>query len=130
MTIVAIFAPASFMSGIAGQFFKQFGITVSALVLFSLLAARLVTPMLAAYFLKAHHQPGKPPGGCCSIYVRLVTWSVRHYFVTVFVGFLLFAASIWSVGLLSRASCRHKIPLDRFSPSNFRPARNCLIQKE
>jgi multidrug efflux pump subunit AcrB len=43
LTIVAIFAPASFMSGIAGQFFKQFGITVSALVLFSLLAARLVT---------------------------------------------------------------------------------------
>ena len=50
LTIVAIFAPASFMPGIAGQFFKQFGITVSVQVLFSLLAARLITPMLAAYF--------------------------------------------------------------------------------
>ena len=62
LTIVAIFAPASFMSGIAGQFFKQFGITVSVQVLFSLLAARLVTPMLAAYFLQPHTHVEKPPG--------------------------------------------------------------------
>jgi multidrug efflux pump subunit AcrB len=93
LTIVAIFAPASFMSGIAGQFFKQYGITVSALVLFSLLSARLVTPMLAAYFLRPHHQPEKPPARLLSTYVRLVTWSVRPYFVTVFAGLLLFAAS-------------------------------------
>jgi multidrug efflux pump subunit AcrB len=64
LTIVAIFAPASFMSGIAGQFFKQFGTTVSALVLFSLLSARLVTPMLAAYFLRPHHQAEKRRGDC------------------------------------------------------------------
>ena len=102
LTIVAIFAPASFMSGIAGQFFKQFGITVSALVLFSLLSARLVTPMLAAYFLRPHHQPEKPPGRLSKAYVRLVTWSVQHHFVTVFTGLLLFAVSIWSVGLLSK----------------------------
>src|SRR5204862_7463501 len=51
LSIAAIFAPASFMSGIAGQFFKQFGITVSVQVFFSLLAARFVTPVLAAYFL-------------------------------------------------------------------------------
>ncbi len=55
LTIVAIFTPASFMPGIAGQFFKQFGITVSVQVLFSLLAARLITPMLAAYFLAPSH---------------------------------------------------------------------------
>ena len=54
LTIIAIFAPASFMSGIAGQFFKQFGITVSVQVFFSLLAARFVTPVLAAYFMKDH----------------------------------------------------------------------------
>ena len=51
LTIVAIFLPASFMTSIAGQFFKQFGLTVSVQVLFSLLCARLITPMLAAYFL-------------------------------------------------------------------------------
>src|SRR5437763_968463 len=62
LTIIAIFAPASFMSGIAGQFFKQFGITVSVQVFFSLLAARLVTPMLAAYFLKHSNHQEPPPG--------------------------------------------------------------------
>ncbi len=102
LTIVAIFAPASFMSGIAGQFFKQFGITVSALVLFSLLAARLVTPMLAAYFLLPNHQAEKPPGRLLRTYVHLVSWLVRHYVVTVFVGLLLFATSIGSVRLLSK----------------------------
>jgi multidrug efflux pump subunit AcrB len=102
LTIVAIFAPASFMPGIAGQFFKQFGITVSVQVLFSLVAARLVTPMLAAYFLRPHHGDVKPPGRILRAYVSLLTWSVRHYFVTVATGFLLFAASIWSIGLLSK----------------------------
>lgn len=102
LTIVAIFVPASFMPGIAGQFFKQFGITVSALVLFSLLSARLVTPMLSAYFLKAQQRPEKPPGPLLNAYVRLVTWSVRHHYATVFVGLLLFAASISSVLLLSK----------------------------
>ena len=83
LTIVAIFVPASFMSGIAGQFFKQFGITVSVQVLFSLLAARLVTPMLAAYFLQDHPHEDPPPGRILRAYTRLVTWSVRHYFITV-----------------------------------------------
>src|SRR2546423_13875583 len=79
LTIVAIFAPASFMSGVAGQFFKQFGITVSVQVLFSLLAARLVTPMLAAYFLRAHPHAEKPPGKMLQFYTRIARLSVQHY---------------------------------------------------
>src|SRR6185312_11913 len=77
LTIVAIFAPASFMSGVAGQFFKQFGITVSVQVLFSLLAARLVTPMLAAYFLKPEVKAEKEGGRLLTRYTQIVTWSVR-----------------------------------------------------
>ncbi|MGD0848380.1 efflux RND transporter permease subunit [Bradyrhizobium sp.] len=100
LTIIAIFAPASFMSGIAGQFFKQFGITVSVQVFFSLLAARFVTPVLAAYFLKDHAHDDPPPGRVLQAYTRLVTWSVRHYFITVLIGFGIFAASIWSITLL------------------------------
>jgi multidrug efflux pump subunit AcrB len=99
-TIIAIFAPASFMSGIAGQFFKQFGITVSVQVFFSLLAARFVTPVLAAYFLKGDPHPAPPPGRVLRTYTALVTWSVDHYFVTVLIGFGIFAASIWSIHLL------------------------------
>ena len=100
LTIIAIFAPASFMSGIAGQFFKQFGITVSVQVFFSLLAARFVTPVLAAYFLKDHPHDDPPPGRILQGYTKLVTWSVKHYYITVLVGFGIFAASIWSITLL------------------------------
>lgn len=100
LTIIAIFAPASFMSGIAGQFFKQFGITVSVQVFFSLLAARFVTPVLAAYFLKDHPHVEKPPGRVLRAYTRIVTWSVHHYYITVLIGLGIFAASIWSIVLL------------------------------
>src|ERR1700754_3092198 len=100
LTIIAIFTPASFMSGVAGQFFKQFGITVSVQVFFSLLAARFVTPVLAAYFLKDEHYHNPPPGRVLKAYNGLVTWSVRHYFITVLIGFGIFAASIWSISLL------------------------------
>jgi multidrug efflux pump subunit AcrB len=100
LTIIAIFAPASFMSGIAGQFFKQFGITVSVQVFFSLLAARFVTPVLAAYFLKDQHHDDPPPGRLMQTYTRLVTWSVKHHLITVLIGFGVFAASIWSITLL------------------------------
>ncbi|MBR0756546.1 efflux RND transporter permease subunit [Bradyrhizobium jicamae] len=100
LTIIAIFAPASFMSGIAGQFFKQFGITVSVQVFFSLLAARFVTPVLAAYFLKDHPHDDPPPGRILRGYHSLVAWSVKHYFITVLIGFAVFAASIWSITLL------------------------------
>ena len=58
MTIIAVFMPVSFMGGIAGQYFKQFGVTVAVAVFFSLLVARLITPMLAAYFMRPrrHHE--------------------------------------------------------------------------
>jgi multidrug efflux pump subunit AcrB len=102
LTIVAIFAPASFIPGIAGQFFKQFGITVSVQVLFSLLAARFITPMLAAYFLRPKPHAQRPPGLVLRTYTGLVSWSVRHYISTVMLGLLLFAASIWSMGLLPK----------------------------
>src|SRR5262249_29564877 len=92
----------SFMPGIAGQFFKQFGITVSVQVLFSLLAARLVTPVLAAYFLKPDVKEEKEAGRVLHAYTRLVTWSVRNRFITIGIGIALFAASIWSIELLPK----------------------------
>jgi len=101
LTIVAIFAPASFMSGVAGQFFKQFGITVSVQVLFSLLAARLVTPMLAAYFLKAHPHVEKPPGKVLQFYTRIARLSVRHYLITMGIGAVILAMSVGSILLLA-----------------------------
>ena len=56
--IVAMFFPVVFMPGIPGQFFREFGVTVTVAVLFSLLVARLLTPLMAAYFLVP--KPAKP----------------------------------------------------------------------
>ena len=61
-TIVAVFVPVSFMDGVPGQYFRQFGLTVAVAVLFSLLVARLITPMLAAYFLRDHGHAEEAPG--------------------------------------------------------------------
>ncbi len=102
LTIMAVFAPVSFMGGIAGQYFKQFGLTVAIAVFFSLLVARLITPLLAAYFLRAHPEKVVREGLIMSSYVRLVTWSVRHRFVTMIAGVLIFAASIYASGFLPK----------------------------
>ncbi|WP_072396478.1 efflux RND transporter permease subunit [Hyphomicrobium sp. CS1GBMeth3] len=98
-TIIAVFTPVSFMGGIAGQYFKQFGLVVAAAVFFSLLVARLVTPLLAAYFMRAHDHVEKE-GRLMRLYTRLVGWSVRHHFATVGLGLLIFAGSIGSFYLL------------------------------
>ena len=98
---MAIFVPASFMQSIPGQFFKQFGITVSVQVIFSLLCARLITPMLAAYLLKPHpHARRSAKAFILRLYTRLITWSIRHRFITIAIGLIFFIGSIWSTTLL------------------------------
>ena len=53
-----MFLPTAFMTGVAGMFFKQFGWTAAIAVFASLLVARLLTPMMAAYILKPiDHRP-------------------------------------------------------------------------
>jgi multidrug efflux pump subunit AcrB len=100
MTIVAVFAPVSFMGGIPGQYFKQFGLTVAIAVFFSLIVARLVTPVVAAYFLKPHGDGGTSEGPILRAYTGLVRWSVDHRWMTVTAGLVLFALSLWSTQLL------------------------------
>ena len=62
-SIVAVFLPVGLMPGVAGQFFKNFGFTVVVAVLISLAVARLITPMIAAYFLKAKGPPSMARAG-------------------------------------------------------------------
>ncbi|MFT6535980.1 MAG: hydrophobe/amphiphile efflux-1 (HAE1) family protein [Loktanella salsilacus] len=100
-TIVAVFAPVSFMSGIAGQYFKQFGLTVAVAVLFSLLVARLITPMMAAYILKdAPNHVAEKDGFIMRGYMRLLTWTLHHRLITMILGLGIFAGSIYSATLL------------------------------
>ncbi len=100
LTIVAVFAPVSFMGGIAGQYFKQFGLTVAVAVLFSLLVARLITPMMAAYLMRAKKQHDEREGFVMRTYTRFVGVAARHRFLTVFAGIAFFSASIYSTSLL------------------------------
>ncbi|MBB5684533.1 efflux RND transporter permease subunit [Sphingobium boeckii] len=76
MTIVAVFLPVGLMPGIPGQFFKNFGLTVVAAVLMSLAVARLITPMLAAYFLKAHGEATHGEGWLMDRYMDTLRWTL------------------------------------------------------
>ena len=84
-TIIAVFVPVSFMPGIPGQYFRQFGLTVAIAVFFSLLVARLITPMMAAYFMRAKdavgHEEGHADGAFMRAYMRVVksTTKVRRW---------------------------------------------------
>jgi multidrug efflux pump subunit AcrB len=100
LTIVAVFAPVSFMGGIAGQYFKQFGLTVTVAVLFSLLVARLVTPLMAAYCMSPHAAWEARDGLLMRSYTEFLRVSVRHRYLTLAAGLALFAISIWSTSLL------------------------------
>jgi HAE1 family hydrophobic/amphiphilic exporter-1 len=100
MTIAAIFAPVSFMGGIAGQYFKQFGLVVAIAVLFSLVVARLITPMLAAYFMKAKPHVEPRDGLVMRAYTGFLAVTLRFRYLTLLVGVALFAVSIWATSLL------------------------------
>ncbi|MFB2550078.1 efflux RND transporter permease subunit [Ensifer soli] len=96
-TIIAVFVPVSFMPGIAGQYFIQFGLTVAFSVFFSLMVARLITPLMAAYLMRAedgmdddHHDND---GLLMKGYTRLVTGTTRRWYwryttLLVAIGFL------------------------------------------
>ncbi len=77
LVICAVFVPVSLMPGMSGQFFIQFGLTVAVAALFSLMVARLLTPMLAAYLLKPPRRAERPPHWL-SRYRRLVEWTLDN----------------------------------------------------
>jgi multidrug efflux pump subunit AcrB len=76
MSIVAVFLPVALMPGVSGQFFKNFGLTVVAAVLMSLGVARLITPMIAAYFLKDFDLSHGSDGPVMRRYMALLNWTL------------------------------------------------------
>ena len=78
MAIVAVFFPVGLMPGISGQFFKNFGLTVVVAVLMSLAVARLITPMIAAYFLKSSGHAEHGGGRWLDIYQRVLVWTLSE----------------------------------------------------
>ncbi|HLU13335.1 MAG TPA: efflux RND transporter permease subunit [Arenimonas sp.] len=98
-TLAAVFVPVAFMPGIAGKFFLEFGWTAATAVLFSLLVARLLTPMMAAYQLKPKpHEVGE--GRLMRWYLRVVEWALAHRAKTLLGALALFIASLALVPLI------------------------------
>ena len=75
-SIAAVFLPVGLMPGIPGQFFKNFGLTVVAAVLMSLAVARMITPLIAAYFLREHGEEEHANGPWMQRYVQILEWSI------------------------------------------------------
>ena len=98
-TLVAVFLPTAFMSGIAGKFFKQFGWTAALAVLASLIVARVLTPMMAAYMLKPIVGTYKDPGWMRH-YLRAAEWCLRHRVTTMVLATLFFIGSVMLIPLL------------------------------
>lgn len=89
-TLIAVFLPTAFMDGIVGIIFKQFGITASVAVFCSLLVARLLTPMLAAYLLKTKAHAQTKDGPVMRGYMWAIRGALRHRWIPVLgvIGFL------------------------------------------
>ncbi len=98
-TLVAVFLPTAFMSGIAGKFFVQFGWTASIAVVFSLVVARMLTPMMAAYMLRAIDHEEKE-GVVMRWYQRAARWCLKHRLVALLATAVFFAGSFSLAGLL------------------------------
>ena len=101
MAIVVVFTPVSFMKGMAGQFFYEFGLTVSVAVLFSLVVARLLTPLMAAYLLKPASTP-HPPKPFTGFYRNALEWALDHRVIAAICGFVIFIGSVALIGLLPK----------------------------
>ena len=102
-TIIAVFLPVSFMGGITGQYFIQFGLTVAAAVFFSLLVARLITPVIAAYTLESDCLPHHKDGPVMLWYLRTLAWCARHRWKTVLAGTAFFVLSIVGLALIPKS---------------------------
>ena len=83
-SIVAVFLPVGLMGGIPGQFIKSFGLTVVTSVLLSLAVARMITPMVAAYFLKSHGHAEHATGPWMDRYMAILSWTLDVSGVTAY----------------------------------------------
>src|SRR6187551_909762 len=94
LTLCAVFIPVAFMDGIPGEFFKPFGFTAAVAVLFSLLVARTLTPMMASRFMRAesHHEGN---GRMRAWYADKVRWVLENRWKTILVSTAGMAASFW-----------------------------------
>ncbi len=95
-TLIAVFLPTAFMSGVPGKFFVQFGWTAAIAVFFSLVVARMLTPMMAAYMLKLPTKPHVEPAWLTR-YGHWAEWCLKHRLLTLLATAVFFVGSFWLV---------------------------------
>ena len=99
-TLIAVFLPTAFMGGIVGQFFRQFGWTAALSIFASLMVARLITPMMAAYILRPEKKHVEKQSALMTWYLKIVSWTLHHRWLTMGATLVLFVASLALVKLL------------------------------
>jgi hydrophobe/amphiphile efflux-1 (HAE1) family protein len=115
-TIIAVFLPVSFMGGVTGQYFKQFGLTVAAAVFISLMVARLITPVLAAYALHGDAVAvAHGDGPLMTRYLKLLRWCVANRWKTIGAGAAFFAVSVMILMVIPTAF----VPPEDFASSQL-----------
>jgi multidrug efflux pump subunit AcrB len=116
-TIIAVFLPVSFMGGVTGQYFRQFGLTVAVAVLISLLVARLITPVLAAFSLRRDMLLGGEHGDgpIMMRYMALLAWCVANRWKTIGGGAVFFVVSIAALTVVPQSF----VPPEDFSNSSL-----------
>ena len=112
-TIIAVFLPVSFMGGISGQYFKQFGLTVAVAVFISLMVARLITPVLAAYALHPNSVATHADGPIMTAYLRALHWCVANRWKTIGIGTAFFVLSVGGMAIIPKDF----VPAEDFSTS-------------
>jgi len=99
-TLIAVFLPTAFMGGVPGKFFVQFGWTAAIAVFFSLVVARLLTPMMSAYLMRLPKTVHREPRWL-DHYVKLARWCLRHRVSTLLGATAFFVGSFALVPLLA-----------------------------
>ncbi len=99
LTLVAVFLPTAFVGGITGELFRQFGWTASVAVLFSLLVARLLTPLLAAHYMKKPEHV-EPDPAWMKRYLATVAWCVDRPKITSAAAAAFFGLSLMMIAHL------------------------------
>ena len=98
-TLIAVFLPTAFMAGIPGKFFKQFGWTAALAVFASLVVARMLTPMMAAYVMKRSPRAHKDPFWM-DRYMKISRWALNHRWITMAAAAAFFVGSLALIPLL------------------------------
>lgn len=105
VSLVAIFLPIAFMQGLIGKFLYQFGVTMSAAVMISLLEALTLTPMRAAQFVHSAERHTRIGRGFEAAFLWLrerylggLEWALNHRVVTLLIAGVFFLVSFMSVG--------------------------------